>query len=141
MVLRSMVAPRSPRNDVGHVSAHRVPVLVAEVPELIGDIVCGLLERIPFADVHRGRAGALSTDVDRFRIRVLIVGLAGAPKAHAVMLSRPGLKVLVIAPGSGDGEVHEFVPTRRGLGQICEETLAHALRDAAVAWPPVWERL
>lgn len=136
-----MVAPGSPRNDVRCVSAQRVPVLVAEVPELIGDIVCGLLERIPLAEVYRCRAGTLSTDVDRFGIRVLIVGMAIAAEAHTLMLSRPVLRVLVIAPGSGEGEVHEFVPTRRRLGQICEETLAHALHDAAGPWPPVWEGL
>ncbi len=141
MVPRSMASAGAPRNDGDYVSAQRLPVLIAGLPELTGNIVCGLLERIPLAEVHRGGDKTLSADVDRLRIRVLIVGTAGAAEAHAAMLSRPVLKVLVISPGSGEGEVHEFVPTRRLLGQICEETLSRALCDAAVHWPPGWESL
>lgn len=111
------------------------------MPKLTGDLVHGLLERIPLAEVYRRADGVPLSEIDRLDIRVLIVGSASAADAHALMLSRPVLKVLVVSPGSGDGEMHEFVPNRRCVGQICEETLARALRDAAVSCPPAWESL
>jgi hypothetical protein len=49
--------------------------------------------------------------------------------------------VLLITADGHHGEVHEFVPSRRRLGHISEQTLHHALQEAAAVWPPVWENV
>lgn len=106
-------------------------------------LVTAALARSPLADVHRLRDGGQDLDaaVDQFAIRLLIVGPVRSGAAHAVVLSRPYLKVLLITADGHHGEVHEFVPSRRRLGHISEQTLHHALQEAAAVWPPVWENV
>jgi len=119
-----------------------LPVLIAGLPPMTGDLIGALLERDPLAEVHQhGGAGEdLVVEVDRLGIRVLIVGAERLEEAHAAASSRPMLKVLVVAADGGDSELHEFVPVRRRLGEISADTLERTMRDAAVSWPP-WERV
>jgi hypothetical protein len=119
-----------------------LPVLVDGLPRMTGELVEALLRRDPLAELHR-HAGApqeLEDTLDRLGIRMLIVGLVRLHAADAALARRPALKVLVVAGDGSEGELHEFVPVRRRLGEISAGTLERALREAAAAWPPVWER-
>lgn len=119
----------------------RLPVLIAGLPPMTGELIGALLERDPLAEVHRhGDGGAGLVDaVERLRARILIVGPECLDAAQAAAASsRPDLKVLVVAADGGDSALHEFVPVRRRLGEISASTLMRAVREACVP-PARWE--
>jgi len=114
----------------------RIRVLVFGIPEMLREIVVGLLAREPDFDIitPSSSVAGLSEAVQRYAPDVLVSGVAvatnGANGTYSELFSMDRhLKVITVAEDGRQGCLYRLRLERVPLGELSSECLARAVRD------------
>ena len=114
----------------------QIRVLVFGIPEMLREIVVGLLAKEPDFDIiaPSSVATGLSEAVERYAPDVLVSGATvawnGADGAYAELFRADlRLKVITVAEDGRDGYLYRLRPERVPLGELSSECLAKAVRE------------
>lgn len=114
----------------------QIRVLVCDIPEILREIVVGLLAKEPDFDIIAPRSAAtgLSEAVERYAPDVLVSGATvarnGADGTYAELFSAGlRLKVITVAEDGRHGYLYRLRPERVALGELSSECLVKAVRE------------
>ena len=114
----------------------QIRVLVCDIPEMLREIVIGLLEREPDFDIIAPSSAPmeLSQAVKRYAPDVLVSGATvarnGDHEPYAELLSAGfRFKVITVAEDGRQGYLYRLRPERVPLGELSSECLAKAVRE------------
>lgn len=105
----------------------RTRIVLAEMPEMLRDIVAGILLEQPDMEVVGGTEALESLrDVDA---DVVVIGHDDPALAARLVTGRPCLKVLAVTADGRESCRYELRPERAPLGEISPQRLVDEIRD------------
>jgi DNA-binding NarL/FixJ family response regulator len=108
----------------------RTRILLADMPQMLRDIVAGILVPEPDLEVvaETAAVNGLPDAVSRFGADVVIVGRDDPSLATTLMEGAPRIKVLAVTAGGRESWLYELRPQRVSLGEISPQRLVDEIR-------------
>jgi hypothetical protein len=113
-------------------AAAPIRVLLAGLPQMLSDILAGLLASAP--DISWAEAvepARLLDDVDTQRTHVVLCGAGLERPCRDLLWSRPRLKVVSVSVDGGAAFLHQLLPHEQPLGNLSPERLFAVIRSVA----------
>lgn len=108
----------------------RTRIVLAEMPEMLRDIVAGILVEQPDMEIVGGAVAmkSLADVVDSVAADVVVIGRDEPALAMRLVTDRPCLKVLAVTADGRESCRYELRPQRAALGEISPSRLVDEIR-------------